>query len=123
MDPNTPPPAYSEQEFDQKISQATVLSLNDSQASLAVDPEGWQQYDPADFGVTESTSTSPSTAERPSSGKVDDYMQYGKTGDLSSVVPLRIEKKNQPKSLPKPPAISQPRNESSSENSTPPLFS
>ena len=124
---HTPPPAYSEQEFDQKISQATALSLNVSQASLTLDPDGWPQYDPAAFEATEGSSTSPSTAERSSSGKTDDYMQHGRTGDLPSVVPLRIEKKNQPKSLPKPPAISQPKNESSSltniENSPPTLFS
>ena len=120
---HTPPPAYSEQEFDQKISQATTLSLNVSQASLTIDPDGWPQYDPAAFEATEGSSTSPSTAERSSSNKMDDYMQHGRTGDLPSVVPLRIEKKNQPKSLPNPPAISQPKNESSSltfgENSMP----
>jgi hypothetical protein len=118
----TPPPAYSEQEFDQKISQATTLSLNVSQASSTIDPDGWPQYDPTAFEATEGPSTSPSTAERSSSGKMNDYMQHGRTGNLPSVVPLRIEKKTQPKSLPKPPAISQPKNESSSlrigENST-----
>ena len=127
MDPDCiPPPAYSEQEFDQKISRATTLSIHDSQASLTVDPDGWPQYDPAAFEATEGSSTSPSTAERSSSGKMDDYMQHGRTGDLPSIVPLRIEKKNQPKSLPKPPAISQQINESSlaiGENSTPASFS
>ena len=134
MDPDyIPPPAYSEQEFDQKISQATTLSLRVSQASLTIDPDGFPQYDPAAFEATEGPSTSPSTADRSSpflketsSGKMDDYMQHGRTGDLPSVVPLRIEKKNQPKSLPKPPAISQQRNEISltiGENSTPTLFS
>jgi hypothetical protein len=125
---HTPPPAYSvnEQEFDKKISQATTLSLNASQASLTIDPDGWPQYDPAAFEATEGSSTSPSTVERSSSGKMHDYKQHGKTGNLPSVVPLRIEKKKRPKSLPKPPAISQPKNESSSltigENSTPTLL-
>ena len=128
MDPDCiPPPAYSEQEFDQKISRATTLSIHVSQASLTVDPDGWPQYDPAAFEATEGSSTSPSTVERSSSGKMDDYIQHDRTGDLPSVVPLRIEKKNQPKSLPNPPVISQQRNESSSltigENSTPVLFS
>ena len=132
MDPDfIPPPAYSEQQFDQKISQATTLSLHVSQASLTIDSDGFPPYDPAAFEDTEGPSTSPSTAERSSpfssSGKRDDYMQHGRTGDLPSVVPLRIEKKNQPKSLPKPPAISQPRDENSSltigENSTSTLFS
>lgn len=129
MDPDSippnPPPAYFEQEFDQKISQATTLSLQLSQASLNVDSDGWQQYDPAAFEDTEGSSTSPSTAERSSSGKMDDYMQHGRTIDPPSVVPLHIEKKKQPRSLPNP--VAQSKNESSSftigENSTPTLFS
>jgi hypothetical protein len=131
VDMDNPPPAYSEQELDQKISQATTLSLHDSQVPLTrIGPDGWPEYDPAAFEATEGTSTSPSTAERSSpfpiktSGKMDDYKQHGRTGDLPSVIPLRIEKKNHPKSLPKPPTISQPRDESSiAENYTPSLFS
>lgn len=125
MDPDGSPPAYceSEQEFDQKISRATTLSLHLSQTSLTVDEDGWPQYDPAAF-ESEGSSTSPSAAERSSSG-TDDNMQYGRTVDQPSVVPLRIEKKKQPKSLPNPAA--QPKNEGSSltigENSTPTLFS
>jgi hypothetical protein len=124
MDPDCSPPAYSlnDQEFDQKVSQATTLSLHLSQTSLAVDEDGWPQYDPAAFEAAEGSSTSPSAAERSSS---DDNMQHGRTVDQPSVVPLRIEKKSQPKSLPNPAA--QPKNESSSltigENSTPTLFS
>lgn len=46
MDPESeplsnPPPAYSEQEFDQKVSLATELSV--------FDDDGWQQYDPYAF--------------------------------------------------------------------------
>lgn len=126
--PANPPPAYSEQEFDQKISQATTLSLNLSQASLAVDSDGWPEYDPAAFEAAEGSSSSPSTAERSSSSKMDDYKQHGKTDDqvdLPSVVPLRIDKKNHPKTLPDPPP--QSKNEGSSltigKNSTPTLFS
>jgi len=127
MDPDylSPPPAYSEQEFDQKISQVTTLSLHTSQALTNIDPDGWPQYDPAAFEATsasEGSSSSPTTTERPSSfpmerslGKKDDYMEHGIVNDLPSVVPLRIEKKSQQKSnLAKPSAISQSRNESSS---------
>ena len=124
--PSNPPPAYSEseQEYDQKISRATTLSLHPSQASLNIDPDGWPQYDPAAFEATEGSSTLPSTTEHSSSGKMDDYIR-GRTVDLPSVVPLRIEKKTRPKSPPNPAA--QLKNESSSltigENSTPTLFS
>jgi hypothetical protein len=123
--PSNPPPAYAEQDFDQKISQATTLSL--SQPTLTIDSDGWPLYDPAAFEATEGSSTSPSTstAERSSSGTKDDYMQHGSTIDLPSVVPLRIEKKTQPKSLPNPPA--QPKNENTSltigENPAPTFFS
>lgn len=128
MDPDCSPPAYSESEleFDQKkISRATTLSLHVSRTSLIVDEDGWPQYDPAAFEAAEGSSTSPSAAERSTSGKTDDDMQHGRTVHQPSVVPLRIEKKSQPKSLPNPTA--QPKNESSSltigENSTPTLFS
>ena len=132
MDPDylPPPPAYSEQELDQKISQATTLSLHNSQASsISIDSDGWPEYDPAAFEATEGSSTSPTTAEHSSfetsSGKKDDY-KHGRIGDLSSVVPpLRIEKRNQSKSLPKPPVKSHSRNESFStigENSPPTIF-
>lgn len=139
MDPDDilPPPAYSEQEFDQKISQATTLSLNTPQSYLTnVDPDGWPEYDPAAFETTtasEGSSSSPTHVERSSPfpmgtslGKKD-YMQSGIINDLPSVVPLRIEKKKQQRSnLPNQPAIFQPTNESSTltidENPMPPLF-
>ncbi|KAF8812466.1 hypothetical protein BYT27DRAFT_6422072 [Phlegmacium glaucopus] len=112
MDPDCllPPPAYSEQEFDQKITQATALSLQASRVSNT-DPDGWPQYDPASFEASfpsEGSSTSPTTDN-------NHYMQRDIINDLPSVVPLRIEKKSQQrKNLDKPPAIYQPRNESSS---------
>jgi hypothetical protein len=129
MDPDylPPPPAYSEQEYDQKISRATTLSLHNSQASsISIDSDGWPEYDPAAFEATEGSSTSPTTAEHSSfetsSGKKDDY-KHGRIGDLPSVVPpLRIEKKKQSKLLPKPPDMSHSRNGSFStigENSPP----
>ena len=131
MDPDyiPPPPAYSEQEFDQKISQATTLSLHTSQANI--DADGWPQYDPAAFeaiSASEGSSTSPTTLSssvpmETSLGRKGDYVQHG---DLPSIVPLRIEKKSQKKSLAKPPAISQPRNENScltiGENPSPTLL-
>jgi hypothetical protein len=133
MDPDyNPPPAYSEQEFDQKISQATTLSLHTSQTSLnSIDSDGWPQYDPAAFEGSEGSSTSPTTTDRSpplpietSPGKKDDYLRHGGIGS-SSVVPLRIEKKNHPKSLPNPPSISHSRSESTStigQNSTSIVF-
>ena len=124
-----PPPAYSEQEFDQKISQAIALSLHISPASI--DSNGFPQHDPAAFETPEGSSTSPTTAESSSpvpietySRKKDNYKQHDRIGDLPPVVPLRIEKKTQSKSLPKPPVISRPGNESSStiESSTSTVF-
>jgi hypothetical protein len=120
MDPDCllPPPAYSEQEFDQKTAQATTLSLHTSQVLTNIDPDGWPQYDPAIFETTlEGSSTSPTT---------DNYnhtIQRDIINDLPSVVPLRIEKKSQQnKNLDKPPAVYQPWNGSPSsldDNPTP----
>src|SRR4051812_39138005 len=47
----SPPPAYSEQHFDQKVSRATELSLQTAkwEAASMVDDDGWQQYDPSAF--------------------------------------------------------------------------
>ena len=48
----SPPPAYSEQEFDAKLSQATELSLQQAKwetSKLQVDADGWPRYDPAMF--------------------------------------------------------------------------
>ena len=47
----SPPPSYSEQYFDTKISQATDLSLQSSrrEAQLVIDEDGWPRYDPAMF--------------------------------------------------------------------------
>ena len=133
MDPDyiPPPPAYSEQEFDQKISQAIALSLHTSQASsTSTNLDGWSQYD---LASTEGSSPSPTSAGRSSpcpietfSGRKDDYKPPDRIGGLPSVVPLRIEKKNHSKSLPNPPAIPHSWNQSSSiisENSTPIVLS
>lgn len=129
MDPNDllPPPAYSEQEFDQKVSQATTLSINTAPpaSSINIDSDGWPQYDPVAFATptSEGSSTSPTTVERSSAlpmeislgnSKKDNYMQHNVIDDLPAVVPLRIEKKNLQRSLAMPPAISQPSNECSS---------
>ena len=93
-----PPPAYSEQEFDQKIAQATDLSLI---ASNSIDPHGWERYDPAAFGAPPA---SPNVVNLPSStpskaGFFDHHhVQTGhgnSTSVLPTIVPLRIEKKSQ----------------------------
>ena len=48
----SPPPAYSEQEFDAKLSRATELSLQQAKwetSKLEVDADGWPRYDPTMF--------------------------------------------------------------------------
>ena len=115
----SPPPAYSEQEFDQKISQATLLSLHTSSTNIG--PDGWPLYDPAAFQdpiTSESPSTSSPTTERSSASPME---TSSANLQVPSVVPLRIEKKNQ-RSL----AKTQQRNENSSlaigNNPTPALY-
>jgi hypothetical protein len=96
-----PPPAYSEQEFDQKVSLATAVSV----LTPVVDEEGWEQYDPRAFedhaanptpiGVMGQTATSSSSVhDFPSKGNHSDKSDLT---TLPSIAPLRIEKKLQPK--------------------------
>ncbi|KAF9485331.1 hypothetical protein BDN70DRAFT_871351 [Pholiota conissans] len=90
-----PPPAYSEQEFDQKISLATAISS----CSSAVDDEGWEHYDPRAFEDTSNVTAA--VAQPPESGSHDfsNESYIGKSGitSLPLITPLRIEKKSQSK--------------------------
>ncbi|KAF9057593.1 hypothetical protein BJ165DRAFT_1421701 [Panaeolus papilionaceus] len=112
-----PPPAYSEQEFEQKTSRATDLSLQSAldAANLQTDEDGWETYDEAAFEAISSKlasmelrqnygqsssssssqlpvlSTSTSHAKRKSTEKVS----LSESG-LAAVNPLRIEKKGAP---------------------------
>ncbi|KAF8165320.1 hypothetical protein B0H34DRAFT_233327 [Crassisporium funariophilum] len=120
MDPEylSPPPAYSEQEFDQKISRATDLSLRAVQPQpLEFDQDGWPRYDPTVFEAiptapfNSSFSSTGNTDHRPSTISVDnvtgssagkkdtpqDHQHHDKStlDRLPSIVPLRIEKKSQ----------------------------
>ncbi|KAH9482651.1 hypothetical protein JR316_0004751 [Psilocybe cubensis] len=103
-----PPPAYSEQEFDRKISQATTLSLATPVPN--VDADGWQRYDPYVFqntptltsGATTSNTLNGSASFSPSRNTVSLFNDKSSSQSdqssvrcLPSVVPLRIEKKTQ----------------------------
>lgn len=107
-----PPPAYSEQEFDQKISEATDLSTR------PVDEDGWEVYDSTSFENTSSVSTISASADNShpptlsyngtgsSSGNQSISFEIQPTKywrkdkpdphNLPSTTPLRIEKKSQP---------------------------
>ena len=109
-----PPPAYSEQEFDQKISLATDLSTR----SPLVDEDGWELYDPTSFENTSSASTKSAYADNshpptnpsykgassssehriPFEKQPTDHWRKDKPDphNLPLTTPLRIEKKSQP---------------------------
>ncbi|KJA30252.1 hypothetical protein HYPSUDRAFT_32394 [Hypholoma sublateritium FD-334 SS-4] len=85
MDPESesqcnPPPAYSEQDFDQKVSLATELSV--------LNEDGWEQYDPYAFEDDRAASLANLTGEHGS--RLD--LQGP---DSSPVAPSRVEKKQQ----------------------------
>ena len=117
MDQDSPPPAYSEQEFDQKISLVRDLSIRTR--SPPVDEDGWEVYDPTSFENTSSVSTksastdnshpptippyggtSSSSANRniPFEKQPASYWRNDKSDphNLPWTAPLRIEKKSQP---------------------------
>ncbi|KAF4619892.1 hypothetical protein D9613_005054 [Agrocybe pediades] len=97
-DYSPPPPAYSEEDFDRKVGQATELSLLTPPATANGD--GWQHYHSPAF--TNQSSTSKSNA--PLSNRATNR-------PLPNVVPLRIEKKTYPYNIPdgSHPADSRPR--------------
>ena len=116
-DSSAPPPAYSEQEFDQKISLITDLSTRTR--SPPVDEDGWEVYDPNSFENISSVSTKSASTNN---SHLSPTLPYNKTGsssgnqgipfekqptnywrtdkpdlhNLPSTTPLRIEKKSQP---------------------------
>lgn len=85
MDPESesqsnPPPAYSEQDFDQKVSLATELSV--------LNEDGWERYDPYAFEDDRAANLANLTGEH--AGRLDIQGP-----DFSSTAPLRVEKKQQ----------------------------
>jgi len=115
MDQNSfsPPPAYSEQEFDQKISLATDLSTR----SPLVDEDGWELYDLTSFENTVSASTKSAYADDSHLPTIPSYKGTSSSSEnripfekqptdhwrnkpdlhnLPLTTPLRIEKKSQP---------------------------
>ncbi|PPQ77755.1 hypothetical protein CVT25_011190 [Psilocybe cyanescens] len=106
-----PPPSYTEQEFDQKVSQATTLSILTPAPN--VDEDGWERYDPTAFerapalpsgSVRSNTVNSPASFSSSSKGNGLPLNHQSSSQDdkpnsirrLPSIVPLRIEKKSQP---------------------------
>lgn len=66
MDSELPPPAYSEADFDQKISTALEISLNISPSQNAEEEEEWEQWDESVYQAAisgSSTSRSPTSSE------------------------------------------------------------
>ncbi|KAF8913925.1 hypothetical protein CPB84DRAFT_1757929 [Gymnopilus junonius] len=100
MDPDyPPPPAYSEQEFDQKVAQATELSVI---PSTSVDQDGWERYDPAAFELTTASANAVNLPSSPPPSKGKFFNHHGipannnnSTSALPTIIPLRIEKKSQ----------------------------
>ncbi|KDR83714.1 hypothetical protein GALMADRAFT_236054 [Galerina marginata CBS 339.88] len=107
-----PPPAYSEQEFDQKISRATDISIVTS--FPRIDQDGWELYDPAAFDNVSTVPSNPmlNSVKNPSSiSSSSNYLDTSpdrhpmtqpgndksSLDKLPTIVPLRIEKKSQPK--------------------------
>jgi hypothetical protein len=111
------PPAYCEQEFDQKISLATDISTRTR--SPPVDEDGWEVYDPTSFENTSSRSTKSASANNSHPPTTPSYNGSGSSSgnqsipfeiqptnywrkdkpdphNLPSTTPLRIEKKSQP---------------------------
>jgi len=111
-----PPPAYSEQSFDQKVSRATEISLHTAKWETLVDEDGWPQYDPAAFessstkpskgyladGHPQTSSSNPYASSSEKNRPVDQHLikqlANSPPNNLPSIGPLRIEKKAQPKS-------------------------
>ncbi|KAF9534301.1 hypothetical protein CPB83DRAFT_844012 [Crepidotus variabilis] len=116
MDPHedlfSPPPAYSEQEFDRKIAQAAQLSEQTAKwekPRLDVDEDGWPLYDPSLFeekpkpsskGMYKpeppaaATSSTTANVEAPTASS-SRQSQDGRDSSprLAKIVPLRIAKK------------------------------
>jgi hypothetical protein len=117
QDSSPPPPAYSEQEFDQKIS--LVRDLSTRTRSPPVDEDGWEVYDPTSFENTSSVSAKSASADNSYPPTIPPYDGTGSSSanrsipfekqpttywrtdkfdphNLPSTTPLRIEKKSQP---------------------------
>ena len=102
-----PPPAYSEQDFDQKTSRATELSLDRAkwEAKLDLDEEGFPRYDPVMFEEVHTahkgkdqpiptTFRSPSVTKRPLPKPTFTSSSAAGPSTLPQTAPLHISKKS-----------------------------
>ncbi|KAL0949537.1 hypothetical protein HGRIS_009586 [Hohenbuehelia grisea] len=88
-----PPPAYSEQEFDRKISAALEVSLTISQPAPAasLEDEEWEEWDEVKFNAA----VRASQAATHGSGSTDAYSpEPSQAGESRNVAPLKIHKKS-----------------------------
>ncbi|KAF9453059.1 hypothetical protein P691DRAFT_771789 [Macrolepiota fuliginosa MF-IS2] len=89
-----PPPAYSEQEFNQKISLASQLSLavHENQRHHEHEGEAWEAWDEATFQAAAGKLSLQDSDIAQSTG--ESSAQSSKDGVNASIKPLRIHKKN-----------------------------
>ncbi|KAF9455909.1 hypothetical protein BDZ94DRAFT_501511 [Collybia nuda] len=93
-----PPPAYSEQEFDRKISTVLEASLAASQPPITQpDEEVWEQWDEVTFetAARATLSTSPSWSNQAREGSLSQHVNIGARSIMPAhIEPLRIHKKS-----------------------------